>query len=132
MGRATPTPRPSKVPSLRYSSRTLFRTGEWRAAQSIFLCPSGARAGSLTMDSLCISFLLSSGFLSFGGHRLLDGLYLLAHTEHKAADDDEQEERDQPEPDSQVAGGLLGEAKDQADDGPTAGPDPHQDGARPL
>src|ERR687889_993372 len=106
MGRATPTPRPSKVPSLRYSSRIMFRTGECSAAQSIFLCPSGARPGSLTMDSLCISFLLSSGFLSFGSHCLLDGLYLLAHTEHEAADEDEEEERDQPEPDAQPPWGL--------------------------
>src|SRR5918999_2768533 len=98
MGRATPTPRPSKVPSLRYVSRILFRTGEWRAAQSIFLCPSGARAGSLTMDSLCISSLLGSGFFSFGGHRLLvDGLDLLATAEHEAADEDEDQERDKPE-----------------------------------
>src|ERR687898_3429644 len=124
MGRATPTPRPSKVPSLRYFSRTALRTGECSAAQSIFLWPSGARAGSLTMDSPYISSLSGPGLLTFGGHRLLDGLYLLAHTEHKAADDDEQEERDQPEPDSQVAGGLLGEAKDQADDGPADSPDP--------
>src|ERR671917_2934721 len=132
MGRATPTPRPSKVPSLRYSSRMLFRTGECSAAQSIFLWPSGASAGSLTMDSLCISSLLSSGFLTFGGHRLLDGLYLLAHTEHEAADEDEEEEGDQPEPDAQVAGGLLGEAEDQAGDYRADGPDPYQDGARPL
>src|SRR3712207_4238885 len=54
MGRATPTPRPSKVPSLRYSSRTRFRTGECSAAQSIFLCPSGARAGSLTIDCMLL------------------------------------------------------------------------------
>src|SRR5919112_6594823 len=110
MGRATPTPRPSKVPSFRYLSRTMLRTGECSAAQSIFLWPSGARAGSLTMDSPYISPLSGSGFLTFGGHRLLDGLYLLAHTEHEATDDDEEEERDQPEPDPQVLGGLLAEA----------------------
>src|SRR5215204_7343471 len=109
----------------------MLRTGECSAAQSIFLWPSGARAGSLTMDSPYISPLSGSGFLTFGGHRLLDGLYLLAHTEHKAADEDEEEEGDEPEPDSQVAGGLLGEAKDQADDGPADSPGPHQDGTRP-
>src|ERR687898_1450042 len=125
MGRATPTPRPSKVPSLRYLSRTALRTGEWSAAQSIFLWPSGARAGSLTMDSPYISTLSGPGFLTFGGHRLLDGLYLLAHTEHKAAGEDKKEEGDQPEPDAQVAGGLLDEAEDQADNGPADGPDPH-------
>src|SRR5918999_3743504 len=104
MGRATPTPRPSKVPSFRYLSRTILRTEECPAAQSIFLWPSGARPGSRTTDSLCISYLLSSGFLSLGGHRLLDGLYLLAHTEHDAADEDEEEERDQPKPDAQAPG----------------------------
>src|ERR671919_1739121 len=110
MGRATPTPRPSKVPSFRYLSRTILRTGECPAAQSIFLWPSGARPGSRTTDSLCISFLLSSGFLSLSGHRLLDGLHLLAHTEHEAADEAEEEAGDEPKPDSQVAGRLLGEA----------------------
>src|SRR5215210_8479496 len=96
MGRATPTPRPLKVPSFRYLSRTALRTGECPAAQSIFLWPSGASAGSLTMDSMCISSLSGPGFLTFGGHRLLDGLYLLAHTEHKAAHEDKEEEGDQP------------------------------------
>src|SRR5919112_6661001 len=116
MGRATPTPRPSKVPSFRYLSRTILRTGECPAAQSIFLWPSGARVGSLTMDSLCISSLSGSGFLPFGGHRLLDGLYLLADTEHEAADEDEEEEGDEPESDAQASGGLLGEAEEQTHD----------------
>src|SRR5918997_6873775 len=124
MGRATPTPRPSKVPSFRYLSRMLFRTGECSAAQSIFLWPSGASAGSLTIDS-CKQLPSGLRFLCFSGHRLLDGFHLLAHTEHKAADEDEQEERDQPDPDAQVAGSLLGEAEYQADDHRADGPDPN-------
>src|SRR5215204_5116780 len=131
MGRATPTPRPSKVPSLKYLSRTIFSTGECSAAQAIFLWPSGASAGSLTIDS-CIQLPSGLRFFCFGGHRLLDGLHLLAHAKHEAADEDEQEERDQPEPDAQVAGSLLGEPEDQADDHRADGPDPYQDGARPL
>src|SRR5215212_5625834 len=75
---------------------------------------------------------LSSGFLSFCSHTLLDGLHLLAHTEHEAADEDEEEEGDQPEPDAQVAGSPLDEAENQADDGPADGSAPHQDGTRPL
>src|SRR5215210_5959110 len=132
MGRATPTPRPSKVPSFRYLSRTALRTGECSAAQSIFLWPSGASEGSLMMDSMYISSLSGSGFFTLCSHRLLDGLYLLAHPEHEAAEQDEQEERDQPDPDAQVAGSLLDEAKDQADDHRADGPYPYQNGARPL
>src|SRR5215210_3021263 len=125
-------PRPSKVPSFRYLSRMALRTGECSAAQSIFLWPSGASEGSLTIDSRCIFVLSGSGFLTFGGHRLLDGLYLLAHTEHEAAEEDEEEEGDKPDPDSQVTGGLLSEAEDQADDDRADGPYPDQDGAHPL
>jgi hypothetical protein len=40
-------------------------------------------------DGFSLHIFLSSGFFSLGGHRLLDGLHLLAHTEHEAADDDE-------------------------------------------
>src|SRR5688572_3482924 len=96
MGRATPTPRPSKVLSLRYSSRTRFRTGECSAAQSIFLCPSGARPGSLTIDCMLL-LLLGLGPFSSGGYRFLDSLHLLAPAEHEAADDDEQQKRNNRE-----------------------------------
>src|SRR5215204_2666766 len=112
MGRATPTPRPSKVPSFKYLSRTVFSTGECSAAQAIFLWPSGASAGSLTMDS-CIQLPSGLRFLCFSGHRLLDGLHLLTHTEHEAADDDEQEERDDCEPYAQVPRSLSAETEEQ-------------------
>src|SRR3712207_2972272 len=96
MGRATPTPRPSKVPSLRYSSRTRLRTGECSAAQSIFLCPSGARPGSLTMDPLCM--VCASLPRPPGAHLFLCGLHLLPPAEHEAGDDYEDEERYQADP----------------------------------
>src|SRR5918998_5101689 len=106
MGRATPTPRPSKVPSLRYSSRIRFRTGVCSAAQSIFLCPSGARDASLTSDSLCIrsSLILAHG-VGFG----LGRFDLLATAEEQGADHDEGEEGDQDQA-QRHAGGLGGEA----------------------
>src|SRR4028119_842140 len=85
MGRATPTPKPSKVPSLRYLSRTRLRTGECSAAQSILRCPSGARDGSLTRDSLCIGVLLLACARVAGV--FLGGLYLFAPAEHQAAGD---------------------------------------------
>src|SRR5918997_4420262 len=95
MGRATPTPSPSKVPSFRYLSRTMFRTGECSAAQSIFLCPSGARDGSLTMDSLCIAPPLTSA----GGTGLfLGGLDLFATAEQEASEYNEREERKEGQP----------------------------------
>jgi hypothetical protein len=74
---------------LRYLSRTAFRTGECWAAQSIFLWPSGARAESLTIDSLlCMALLLACplGFALFGGHHLIGGLDLLPPAEQEGAD----------------------------------------------
>src|SRR3712207_4310176 len=100
MGRATPTPKPSKVPSLRYLSRTRLRTGECSAAQSIFLCPSGARDGSLTRDSLCMGVLLLACARVAGV--LFGGLYLLAPAKHEAADDDQGEEGDQDQAEGQA------------------------------
>src|SRR5215210_2204052 len=144
MGRATPTPRPSKVPSFRYSSRTRFRTSEWRAAQSTFLCPSGARPGSRTSDSLCISLLLPR--VGARRHLFFGGLYLLAAAEHEARDDyeDQEREKDQPYyrpartpgPGSKSGGSqsLLveaepdGEAHDQA----AQATDPHEQVSKPL
>src|SRR5215218_10704780 len=109
MGRATPTPRPSKVPSFKYLSRTVSSTGECSAAQAIFLWPSGASAGSLTMDS-CIQLPSGPRFLSFGGHRLLvDGLHNLAPPKHEGAHEDSDQERDQPQRDAQGPGSPLGE-----------------------
>src|SRR5918998_87893 len=116
MGRATPTPRPLKVPSLRYSSRTRFSTGECSAAQSIFLCPSGAREGSRTSDSLCISLLLRC----FAVRRdlFVGGLDLFAPAEQEAGDDDGDEEGDQAEPHPETTGGGAGpEEQHDAHDG---------------
>src|SRR5918997_2476984 len=124
MGRATPTPRPSKVPSFRYLSRTMFRTGECSAAQSIFLWPSGARDGSLTMDSLCMASPLRSG--ARAGLFLRSGLDLLAPAEQKAADDDAEEERDQAESDPEASRGGAG-AQDQANDECADASNPHKD-----
>src|SRR5918998_1486570 len=140
MGRATPTPSPSKVPSFRYSSRTRFRTGECSAAQSIFLCPSGARDGSLTRDSLCMMVLLLAGARVAGV--LFGGLYLLAPAEHEAADDDQGEEGKQDQAEGQSRRGrrearggdslvVEAEAEDEAHDQAAEAPDPHEDVAQP-
>src|SRR5918998_722935 len=43
--------RPRSAPSASWFSEMVFRTGECWATQSILRCPSGARAGSLTMES---------------------------------------------------------------------------------
>src|ERR687894_755104 len=124
MGRATPTPRPSKVPSLRYSSRTRFRTGECSAAQSIFLCPSGARPGSRTSDSLCISLLLPC--VAVRRDLLVGGLDLFAPAEQEAGDDDGDEEGDQAEPHPETTGGGAG-SEEQTDDQRADTADSHQD-----
>src|SRR5919112_6472421 len=127
MGRATPTPRPSKVPSFKNPSRTAFNTGECSAAQSIFLWPSGAGAGSLTIDS-CIA---SSAFLSTLYH-LLGGLDLFPAAEHEGANEDEQQERDEYDPDAQTHGGGAAEREEQSDDGAADAADPDQDVADNL
>src|ERR687893_2144302 len=139
MGRATPTPRPSKVPSFRYSSRTRLRTGECSAAQSILRCPSGARDGSLTRDSLCVEVPLLACLRVAGV--LFGGLDLLASAEHQAADDDEDEEGDQDQA-KRWARGARGEARGgqalvveaqaqgQAGDEGADAPDPDEDVAQ--
>src|ERR687893_144387 len=124
MGRATPTPRPSKVPSLRYSSRTRFSTGECSAAQSIFLCPPGAREGSRTSDSLCISLLLPC--VAVRRDLFVGGLDLFASAEREAGDEDGDEEGDQAEPHPETTRGGAGSEK-QTDDQRADTGDPHQD-----
>src|SRR5918999_1740079 len=52
--------RPPREPSERRSSKMAFRTGACRATQPILRCPSGARAGSLTMDSSIMALLFQS------------------------------------------------------------------------
>src|SRR5215210_1631478 len=54
--------RPRSEPSASCSPAILFRTGACWATQSILRCPSGAREGSLTSDSLIMSLLLSVPF----------------------------------------------------------------------
>src|SRR5829696_5418501 len=50
--------RPSREPSESRSLKIVFRTGACWATQSILRCPSGARAGSLTIDSSIMLLLL--------------------------------------------------------------------------
>src|SRR5215210_5631175 len=134
MGRATPTPSPSKLPSLRYFSRTAFRTGECRAAQSIFLCPSGASVGSFMLDPLlCMLLLLARPGLGalFDGHHLLGGFDLFAPAEEENTGDDQYEEGYQGDPDRNPAAEASRLDQEPRDQGADAS-DPHQHVAQDL
>src|SRR5215211_1834525 len=65
--------RPRSEPSTSCSPAILFRTGACWATQSILRCPSGAREGSLTSDSLIMSLLIGLLFYE------LDSGSLTAH-----------------------------------------------------
>src|ERR1051325_6409117 len=128
MGRATPTPRPSNVPSFKYLSRTEFKTGECSAAQSIFLWPSGASAGSFTTDS-CMSF---SGLRCLALQQLFGRFHLFAAAPHKRADEDHDEERDKGQPDANAREGCAGDREDRAHGRAADAADPDQDVAHDL